>query len=78
MADKIVTLDVRTMPPWERHPKIFETFDELDAGETLKLINDHNPKPLRYEFLHEREGQSEWTTEEKGPQEWVAMIKKIR
>lgn len=43
MTDKITTLDVRGMPPWERHPKIFETFDGLKIGETLKLVNDHNP-----------------------------------
>ncbi len=78
MADRTVTLDVRNVPPWERHPKIFETFDGLQLGETLMLINDHNPKPLHYEFIHEREGQFEWTSEEKGPREWVAMIKKVK
>ncbi len=69
MKEKIVTLDVRDMPPWERHPKIFETFDALYVGETLMLINDHNPKPLHYEFIHEREGRFEWIAEEKGPRE---------
>lgn len=78
MTEKVVTLDVRSIPPWERHPKIFETFDNLKLGETLMLINDHNPKPLHYEFIHEREGQFEWISEEKGPREWVAMIKKVK
>lgn len=78
MADRTVTLDVRNIPPWERHPRIFETFDNLQLGETLMLINDHNPKPLHYEFIHEREGQFEWTSEEKGQREWVAMIKKVK
>ena len=78
MTDKILTLDVRSMPPWERHPKIFDTFDGLKAGETLMLVNDHNPKPLHYQLIHEREGQFEWTSEEKGPQEWVAIIKKVK
>lgn len=71
-----VTLDVREIPPWERHPKIFEIFDGLQLGETLELINDHDPRPLHYEFMHEREGQFEWESEEKGPREWVAHIKK--
>ena len=78
MAEKIVTLDVRSMPPCERHPRNFEAFDGLKAGETLMLINDHNPKPLHYEFMHEREGQFEWTTDEKSPREWIAMIKKVK
>lgn len=75
--EEVVTLDVRKMPPWERHPRIFELFDNLNPGQTLKLINDHDPRPLHYEFLHEREGQFEWVSEEKAPREWVAFIKRI-
>jgi len=74
--EKIVTLDVREMPPWERHPKIFEIFDNLEEGETLMLINDHDPRPLHYELMHEREGQFEWRSEEKGPRHWEARITK--
>lgn len=75
--ENVVTLDVREMPPWERHPKIFEIFDELKSGETLKLVNDHDPRPLHYELMHEREGQFTWHSEERGPREWVALIKKV-
>lgn len=78
MTEDIVTLDVRQMPPWERHPKIFETFDSLKPNQTLKLVNDHNPKPLHYEFMHEREGQFEWSVEQKDEREWVAMIRKLK
>ncbi len=35
MNDKIKTLDLRAMPPAERHRKIFETWNSLDSGETL-------------------------------------------
>ncbi|MCL5958500.1 MAG: DUF2249 domain-containing protein [Chloroflexi bacterium] len=70
-------LDVRQMPPWERHPTIFETFDNLKAGESIKLINDHDPRPLHYQFMMEREGQFEWESHEEGPREWVAYIKKV-
>ena len=73
---KTVTLDVRDLSPWERHPRIFETFDALEVGEVLKLVNDHDPRPLHYELMHEREGQFEWTSEEKAPREWVAMIER--
>ena len=65
------------MSPWDRHPKIFEAFEELPVGDTLVIVNDHDPKPLQYTFMVEREGQFEWNTEEKGPREWVATIKKI-
>jgi len=74
---KVETLDVREMPPWERHPKIFELFDSLKPGETLRLVNDHDPRPLHYQFMAERTDQFEWESREEGPREWVARIKKI-
>ncbi len=43
-------LDVREMAPRIRHPKIFETFDALAPGAAFILVNDHDPKPLLYQF----------------------------
>jgi uncharacterized protein (DUF2249 family) len=48
-------IDVRDLPPKERHPKIMDEFEELESGESLTLINDHDPKPLFYEMQAERE-----------------------
>ena len=72
-----ITLEVRSMPPWERHSKIFDIFDNLPAGDTLKIINGHDPRPLHYQFMHERTDQFEWDAEEKGPQHWEASIKRV-
>jgi uncharacterized protein (DUF2249 family) len=44
----VVTLDVRNMAPRDRHPTIFARLDALKAGESLRLVNDHDPAPLRY------------------------------
>jgi len=47
--EKIVKIDVRVIPLSERHPrKIFDIWDGLNAGETLQIINDHDPKPLYF------------------------------
>jgi len=46
-------LDVRDIPPADRHSKIHETFDEMEPGETLTIVNDHEPKPLFYEMAAE-------------------------
>ena len=54
---KVITLDVRDIPPRERHPKIFNAFDSLKAGEKMVLINDHDLKPLKYQLDAERAGQ---------------------
>lgn len=70
------TLIVTTIPPRDRHPLIFKTFDELSKDEALVLVNNHDPKPLYYSLLHEREGQFEWEYEAQGPEEWKVKITK--
>jgi Uncharacterized conserved protein len=44
------TIDVRNIIPRERHPLIFDSFLQLAPGESILLINDHDPKPLFYQF----------------------------
>jgi uncharacterized protein (DUF2249 family) len=67
-------IDVRTIPPRERHPLIFSTFDGLKQGESFELVNDHAPTPLYYQFLHERAGLFEWKYLEEGPETWRVEI----
>lgn len=75
MADAIKTeIDVRTIPPRERHPRIFNTFDGLSAGEVMMIVNDHDPMPLYYQFLHERPNTFEWEYLERGPEVWRVAI----
>ena len=70
------TIDVRTLHPRERHPLLFKTFDEMDAGNAFELVNDHDPKPLFYQFQAERPGQVEWEYLEEGPETWRVRIGK--
>lgn len=72
------TLDVREIPPVQRHPLIFQTFEALKPGEAFVLINDHDPKPLYYQFKFEREGQFSWDYQEQGPQVWQVRVGKLR
>ncbi|HOA23702.1 MAG TPA: DUF2249 domain-containing protein [Aggregatilineales bacterium] len=67
-------LDVRTITPRERHPRIFQLFDSLEVGEAFELINDHDPKPLYYQFQAERPGQLDWQYLEQGPETWRVRI----
>jgi uncharacterized protein (DUF2249 family) len=67
-------VDVRTIAPAQRHPLIFSTFEALAPGESFILINDHDPKPLYYQFKFEREGQFTWDYLEQGPQDWRVRI----
>jgi uncharacterized protein (DUF2249 family) len=67
-------LDVRVIPPREKHPTIFHTFDSLAPGESFILVNDHDPFPLRYQFEAERTGAFSWEYLEQGPQVWRVEI----
>ncbi len=67
-------LDVRQIPPPQRHPLILQTFESLAPGEAFVLINDHDPKPLYYQFRFEREGQFTWEYLEQGPEVWRVRI----
>jgi uncharacterized protein (DUF2249 family)/quercetin dioxygenase-like cupin family protein len=71
-----VTLDVRAFAPRDRHARIFATFDALRPGATLRLVNDHDPKPLKYQLAAERAGEMTWEPEEEGPDVWVIRIGK--
>src|SRR3546814_5535652 len=68
------TLDLRTMPPAERHRRIFEDLDALAPGETLALVNDHRPSPLRYQLEATRAGQYQWEDGDDGPEVYTASI----
>jgi uncharacterized protein (DUF2249 family) len=69
-------IDVREIKPAERHPMIFQTFEELKPGGSFILVNDHDPKPLFYQFKFEREGQFSWDYVEQGP-DWKVRISKV-
>jgi uncharacterized protein (DUF2249 family) len=68
---------VRTIPPRERHPLLFQAFDDLEAGQAFELINDHDPKPLYYQFQVERSGTVEWEYLEQGPETWRIRVGKV-
>jgi uncharacterized protein (DUF2249 family) len=70
------TLDVREMQPKDRHQRIFDTFKSLNPGESFVLINDHEPRPLLYQFQAEYDGEFEWWPLEQGPVAWRVSIAK--
>lgn len=67
------TLDVRPMAPKVRHETIFDRIDELATGETLRLVNDHDPALLRYQLDATRPDQFRWEYVEQGPEEWAVV-----
>ncbi len=76
MPAQSIELDVRAIPPRDKHPSIFRAFDSLQSGQTLTLVNDHDPRPLRYQLMAERPNSFDWEYEAEGPQVWRVNIKR--
>lgn len=72
----VKTLDLREMPPFERHGTIFTTWEALPEEHTLRIVNDHDPKPLYYQFEAEQKGNFDWAYEQRGPRDWIVRIRK--
>ena len=69
-------IDVRRIVPRERHTLIFQTFHALATNEAFELVNDHDPKPLYYQFSAEYPTQFSWEYLEQGPEVWRVRIGK--
>ncbi|MFZ5989042.1 MAG: DUF2249 domain-containing protein [Bacillota bacterium] len=67
-------VDARQYEPKDKHPTIFKTFFNLKSGEKMELVNDHDPRPLHYQFIMELPEQFEWEYLEQGPEIWRVAI----
>lgn len=70
------SLFVPALEPALKHPTVFKKFDQLQVGDTLQLVNDHDPIPLYYEMKAERGEIFEWKKVENGPEIWKVEITK--
>ncbi|SDR25599.1 DUF2249 domain-containing protein [Natronobacterium texcoconense] len=72
----IEELDVRDLPPAQRHEKIFDSYADLTGGEGFVLVNDHDPKPLYHQFDAEAGPEFRWEYRKKEPGEFRVLIGK--
>lgn len=70
-------LDVRDLAPAQRHELILERYHALEPGNGYVLVNDHDPKPLYYQFAAEYPGKFTWEPLEEGPEVWRVRIGKV-
>jgi len=69
-------LDVRDLPPAQRHEQIFAAYDDLEGGSGFVLVNDHDPKPLYHQFEAETGPEFRWEYRQKEPGEFRVVIGK--
>ena len=70
-------IDVRQIPPPQRHTTIFGQFDELLPGEAVQIVSDHDPRPLHYQLETNFPGQFGWDYLEQGPDVWRVEIDRL-
>lgn len=67
-------IDIRTIDPAVRPATVFKAFDALAVGESVEIVNDHDPVGLRGFFHSFRPGTYSWEATENGPELWKARI----
>jgi len=70
-------IDLCLLQRAERHPLVFDAFDELSVGESLIIVNDHDPHPLRMQMEQLREGEMSWEYVERGPDTFRVRITRV-
>lgn len=70
----IKELDVRSLIPIKRHEKLLKLFKNLPAGDSFVFINDHDPKPLYYEFRSIYGDVVGWEYLQRDPEEWKVKV----
>jgi uncharacterized protein (DUF2249 family) len=70
-------LDLRQVPRPQRHPLVFAKFDALAVGESMVLVNDHDPVPLHMQMDHLRPGQLNWEYVVRGPEIFRIRVRRM-
>ena len=72
-----LTLDARTMAPQDWLPQVFSTFSQLNDGDIMELVDNHDLKALHARFMCDLPGKFSWDFFEKGPALWRAAITRV-
>ena len=77
-GEETKSIDVRTLSPSSRHAAVLKVFESMKAGETLLVINDHEPVHLFQYMRHERQDfdSPQYRSYSKGDREWVGVFRK--
>lgn len=67
---------MRVIPPPQKHPAIHARLNELEENEALTIVNDHDPRPLRFELENDYPGRFVWEYLESRPVTWRVRIKR--
>jgi uncharacterized protein (DUF2249 family) len=69
--------DLRSTPAWERHGLVCGAFSDLRDDETLHLIYDYEPRPLRRRFETTFSHRFVWTQRRLARERWEISLRKL-
>ena len=61
----------------QRHPRIMEAFDALEIGAELRIISDHEPRPLRGELERLLPGTYVWLQRMHSADHWEVTLRRV-
>jgi uncharacterized protein (DUF2249 family) len=64
--------------PRHRHTIIFRLFQHLAADDSLQIVVDHDPKPLRLQLEARHGARCNWSYIEKGLDIWRVRLRLLR
>ena len=70
-------LDLRAVPTWERPALVLFNYQELDVGQSLTFVSDHDPRPLIMRLEHTHPAASAWSQRQIGNHEWEILVTRI-
>jgi len=66
---------VADIAPQYRHTVIFQLFEHLEPDQSLQLVVDHDPKPLRLQLQGRHGERCGWEYLEEGPDVWRVRLR---
>jgi len=74
--ENTIIIDARVLPIQQKHSTIINTLTETESGESVIIVNDHDPIPLYYQLQALFADGVEWNYLEEGPEVWQVEVKK--
>jgi uncharacterized protein (DUF2249 family)/HAMP domain-containing protein len=70
-------LDLRSTPTWDRHGLVCRAFSDLRDDESLHVIYEYEPRPLRRRFENTYAQQYVWAQRRLASERWEISIRKL-
>jgi CRP-like cAMP-binding protein/uncharacterized protein (DUF2249 family) len=70
-------LDLRGVPTWEHHAQTCKAFADMHEDQTLVVVYDYEPRPLRHRFVEQFADRCMWSQRRVGDGRWEVALRKL-